>query len=56
MATGDSHRSVVDGLSSTARVISSAALIMMSVFGAFILDPDPTVKLFGIGLSVRRVP
>ena len=52
MATGDSHRSVVDGLSSTARVISSAALIMISVFGAFILDPDPTVKLFGIGLSV----
>ena len=25
---------------------------MISVFGAFILDPDPTVKLFGIGLSV----
>jgi RND superfamily putative drug exporter len=51
VATGDSHSSVVDGLSSTARVISSAALIMISVFGAFILDPDPTVKLFGIGLS-----
>jgi RND superfamily putative drug exporter len=52
LASGDSHSSVVDGLSSTARVITSAALIMISVFGAFILDPDTTVKMFGVGLSV----
>jgi RND superfamily putative drug exporter len=50
--TGDSHTSVVDGLSSTARVITSAALIMISVFGAFILGDDPIVKMFGVGLSV----
>jgi RND superfamily putative drug exporter len=50
--TGDSHRSVVTGLSSTARVITSAALIMMSVFGAFVLGDDPTGKLFGLGLAV----
>ena len=50
--TGDSHASVVDGLSSTARVITSAALIMISVFGAFILGDDPIVKMFGVGLSV----
>jgi RND superfamily putative drug exporter len=50
--TGDSHQSVVTGLSSTARVITSAALIMMSVFGAFVLGDDPTGKLFGLGLAV----
>ncbi len=52
LATGDSHRSVVDGLSSTARVITSAALIMISVFGAFVLGDDPVGKMFGVGLSV----
>ena len=52
LKSGDSHTSVVDGLSSTARVITSAALIMISVFGAFILGDDATVKMFGVGLSV----
>jgi RND superfamily putative drug exporter len=52
VATGDSHKSVVTGLSGTARVITSAALIMMSVFGSFVLGDDPTGKLFGIGLAV----
>src|SRR3954447_4006547 len=51
VATGDSHKSVVTGLSGTARVITSAALIMMSVFGSFVLGDDPTGKLFGIGLA-----
>src|SRR5262249_17888467 len=52
VATGDSHHSVVSGLSSSARVITSAALIMMSVFGAFVLGDDVNGKMFGIGLSV----
>jgi RND superfamily putative drug exporter len=51
VATGDSHTSVVTGLSSTARVITSAALIMISVFGSFVLGDDPTGKLFGVGLA-----
>src|SRR5205814_6534617 len=50
--TGDSHTSVVEGLSRTARVITSAALIMISVFAAFILGDDVVVKMFGVGLSV----
>jgi RND superfamily putative drug exporter len=50
--TGDSHQSVVRGLSSTARVITSAALIMISVFASFVLGDDPTGKLFGVGLAV----
>ncbi len=52
MATGDNHTAVVRGLSSTARVITSAALIMISVFGAFVLTDDPNGKLFGFGLAV----
>jgi uncharacterized membrane protein YdfJ with MMPL/SSD domain len=40
------------GLASGARVIVAAALIMMSVFGSFVLNADPTVKQFGVGLSV----
>ena len=50
--SGDNHDAVVRGLSSTARVITSAALIMISVFGAFVLSDDPNGKLFGVGLSV----
>jgi putative drug exporter of the RND superfamily len=50
--TGDSHRSVVEGLGATARVITSAALIMISVFGAFIWTEDVMVKMFGLGLAV----
>jgi len=52
VATGDNHEAVVRGLASTARVITSAALIMISVFGAFVLSDDPNGKLFGVGLSV----
>ena len=51
VATGDNHEAVVRGLSSSARVITSAALIMISVFGAFVLGDDPNGKLFGVGLA-----
>jgi RND superfamily putative drug exporter len=50
--TGDSHTSVVEGLGATARVITSAALIMISIFGAFIGTDDVVVKMFGVGLAV----
>jgi RND superfamily putative drug exporter len=48
----DNREAVIDGLASSARVITSAALIMVSVFASFILNGDPTVKQFGIGLAV----
>jgi putative drug exporter of the RND superfamily len=51
LRTGNSHTSVVDGLASTARVITSAALIMISVFLAFVATDDVTVKMFGLGLA-----
>jgi uncharacterized membrane protein YdfJ with MMPL/SSD domain len=49
---GDDREAIRRGLASGARVIIAAALIMISVFGSFILNADPTVKQFGVGLSV----
>jgi putative drug exporter of the RND superfamily len=48
-------RSVVSGLVTSARVITAAALIMVFVFGGFVLNGDPTVKQFGIGLAVAVI-
>src|SRR5699024_3268386 len=39
------------GVARGARVIGSAALIMIAVFASFLLNGDPTVKQFGVGLS-----
>ncbi|MER6301798.1 MMPL family transporter [Kitasatospora sp. NPDC001539] len=47
----DNRRAVVAGLSSTGRIISSAALIMVAVFLSYLLSDDPVVKMFGIGLA-----
>jgi RND superfamily putative drug exporter len=44
--------SVVPGLASTARVISAAAAIMVSVFLSFTLANDVVVKMIGFGLAV----
>ena len=49
--THDNTLSVSSGISHTARVITAAAIIMVSVFGSFALGDDPTVKMFGIGLA-----
>ncbi len=52
-ADGGSARDTVrSGVAGAARVISAAALIMIAVFASFILNPDPTVKQFGVGLAV----
>jgi RND superfamily putative drug exporter len=49
---GDNDRAVVAGLAGTGKVITSAALIMICVFGAFVLGSDPTTKMLGLGLAV----
>lgn len=49
--TRDSRTSVADGLASTAHVITAAAAIMIVVFGAFLLEDDRVIKLFGVGLA-----
>ena len=50
--TGDPVNSVADGLAATARVISAAAAIMVVVFGAFLLEDNRIIKLFGTGLAL----
>jgi putative drug exporter of the RND superfamily len=42
---------VVEGVATTARVITAAAAIMVCVFGAFVLEDAAFVKLAGIGLA-----
>jgi putative drug exporter of the RND superfamily len=49
--SGDNTLAVADGLAATGRVISAAAAIMVCVFGAFILSPDLSLKMIGLGLS-----
>lgn len=51
LATGDPRGSVVRGLASTGRVITSAAAIMVAVFAGFAMEPDVTVKQLGVGLA-----
>jgi uncharacterized membrane protein YdfJ with MMPL/SSD domain len=46
------RQAVASGLRTSARITTAAALIMASVFASFILDGDPTIKQFGVGLSV----
>ena len=48
---GDNARAVADGLAATGRVISAAALIMVCVFGAFILGDDRAIKMIGFTLA-----
>ncbi|NIA25126.1 MAG: MMPL family transporter [Gammaproteobacteria bacterium] len=48
---GDNSAAVSDGLTVTARVITAAALIMVFVFGSFLLEDTRTVKILGLGLA-----
>ena len=50
--TGDNGTAVADGLSATARVITAAALIMVTVFGSFVFGDERVIKEFGLGLAV----
>ena len=40
------------GVGTSARVITAAAVIMVTVFASFILNGDPVIKQFGVGLSL----
>ncbi|MCH0565578.1 MULTISPECIES: MMPL family transporter [unclassified Streptomyces] len=55
LETRDNHRSVAVGLAGTARVISCAALIMTSVFLAFLLSTNVVIKMLALGLGVSVV-
>lgn len=51
LETGDNRRAVRVGLTETSRVINSAAVIMISVFLAFVLSGDRIIAMFGIALA-----
>jgi RND superfamily putative drug exporter len=48
----DNSEAVRAGLVNSGRVIAAAATIMFAVFFSFVLNGDPVVKQFGIGLAV----
>ncbi|MEV3912315.1 MMPL family transporter [Streptomyces canus] len=52
LRTGNAKASVAHALEITARVITCAALIMVSVFAAFIVSDNIVVKMLGLGLAV----
>jgi RND superfamily putative drug exporter len=52
IATSDAHRSVAIGIGSTARVITTAAGIMVVVFSSFVLNDQSAVKMLAIGMAV----
>ena len=49
--TRDNHVAVLDGLSTTARVITAAAAIMVCVFASFMVADLRSIKLIGFGLA-----
>ncbi|WP_406368089.1 MMPL family transporter [Streptomyces sp. NBC_01546] len=51
LRTGDNGTAIVEGVSGTARIITSAALIMVAVFLSFAVAEDPSAKMFGLGLA-----
>ncbi|MGW0855621.1 MMPL family transporter [Streptomyces sp. NPDC002690] len=54
LRTGDPRGSVAHALEITARVITCAALIMVSVFAAFLISDNIVVKMLGLGLAATR--
>jgi RND superfamily putative drug exporter len=50
--TGDAKAAVVHGYAASGRVVIAAATIMISVFGAFVLDPSAITKSIGLSLAV----
>jgi RND superfamily putative drug exporter len=49
--TRDNRQAITTGQSETGRVIVAAALIMVFVFGAFVLGGERVISEFGIGLA-----
>jgi RND superfamily putative drug exporter len=50
--TGDAHGSVIRGTANAARVVTSAALIMFTIFVSFMFAKDPTVKDIGFSFAI----
>jgi uncharacterized membrane protein YdfJ with MMPL/SSD domain len=52
LKSGDSRRSVAEGLSASARTITGAAAIIVCVFAVFVATGIPIIKEIGLGASV----
>jgi RND superfamily putative drug exporter len=52
---GNDRQAVVDGLASTAGVVTAAALIMALVFGSFVTSNSLDLKVIGVGLAAAIV-
>ncbi len=52
LRTGDASLAVRNGVATTGRVVTAAALIMIVVFGSFALGPERVIKEFGLGLAM----
>jgi putative drug exporter of the RND superfamily len=50
-ANGDARRAVQRGTGLSARVVTAAALIMFSIFVAFMFTSDPTIKAIGFSFA-----
>jgi RND superfamily putative drug exporter len=50
--SGDARGAIVSGYRQSGRVVTAAAVIMISVFGSYVLDVDPVVKAIGLSLAV----
>jgi RND superfamily putative drug exporter len=55
LATADNARATEEGLAATGSVITSAALIMVTVFGGFALAKLVVVKMLGAGLGMAVI-
>lgn len=51
-ATGNTRAAVAQGLASSARTITSAALIMVGVFAVFVGTGVPSIKQLGLGSAI----
>ncbi|MBC7298388.1 MAG: MMPL family transporter [Demequina sp.] len=49
--THDAKAAIVEGTRNSGRVIMTAAIIMISVFLSFVMQDDPIIKVFGLGLA-----
>ncbi|CAL9358735.1 Membrane protein YdfJ [Streptomyces sp. enrichment culture] len=50
--TGEARGAVVRGMSHSARVVTAAALIMFSIFVAFMFTSDATIKAIGFSFAI----
>jgi RND superfamily putative drug exporter len=48
----DPRAAIREGMATTGRVVTAAAMIMVVVFASFLLDPSRMLQQFGLGLAV----